>query len=80
MHAVPSINACMCVSVVYGGICIMRVIVYDETKDAMQDARWCYVPTDRVAAAQIDSSRWLDRSRRLLRCSAGSCRRLSEND
>ena len=22
----------------------MRVIVYDETKDAMQDARWCYVP------------------------------------
>ena len=40
----------MCVSVVYGGICIMRVIVYDETKDAMQDARWCYVPTDRVAA------------------------------
>ena len=28
----------------------MRVIVYDETKDAMQDARWCYVPTDRVVA------------------------------
>ena len=41
---------CMCVSVVCGGICIMRVIVYDETKDAMLDARWCSVPTDHVAA------------------------------
>ena len=29
-----------------GALCI----VYDETKDAMQDARWCYVPTDHVAA------------------------------
>ena len=28
----------------------MRVIVYDETKDAMQNARWCYVPTDHVVA------------------------------
>ena len=28
----------------------MRVILYDETKYAMQDARWCYVPTDHVAA------------------------------
>ena len=29
----------------------MRVIVYDETKDAMQDARWCYVPTDQSGRA-----------------------------
>ena len=58
MHAVPSsMHACACVIVVYGGICIMRVIVYDETKDAMQDARWCY---DHVAADRQRSSRWLD--------------------
>ena len=49
-NACCPVNACICVSVVYGGICFMRVIVYDETKDAMQDARWCYVPTDRVEA------------------------------
>ena len=50
VNACCLVNACMCVSVECGGIWIMQVILYDETKDAMQDARWCYVPTDHVAA------------------------------
>ena len=34
VNACCLVNACMSVSVVCGGVCIMRVIVYDETKDA----------------------------------------------
>ena len=53
VNACCLVNVCMCVSVVCGGICIMRVIEYDMMKQKMpckmQDA-WCYVPTDHVAA------------------------------
>ena len=37
----------------------MRVIVYDETRDAMQDARWCYVPTDHAANIQQQMHGWI---------------------
>ena len=55
-------SACMCVSALYGLPCIMRVNVYVGTRDAMQDARWCYVPTDHVAADRQQQMARLDRS------------------
>ena len=50
----------------------MRFIVYVGTRDAVQDARWCYVPTDFVAADRQQQYR----SRRLL--SEVQCWQLSQ--
>ena len=61
----------------------MQVIVSCMTEQEMlceMQHGATYPSTTYVAEQQIDSSRWLDRSRRLLRCSAGSCRRLAEQE